>query len=72
MKVVPKMTQPPSEFINMDNYMDYKKRYSGRLESLNACIVEAVLLEDDAAISWLRAELTKIFDRINKLNGLGD
>jgi hypothetical protein len=43
---------------------DYKERYSGRLESLNTCIVEAVLLENNAAISWLRAELKKMLDRV--------
>ena len=48
---------------------DYKKRYSVRLESLNACIVEAALLEDAAAITWLRVEITKMLDRINKSEG---
>ena len=48
---------------------DYKKRYSGRLKSLNACIVEAVLLKDNAAISWLRTELIKMLSRIKNLNG---
>ena len=45
---------------------EYKKRYSGRLESLNACIVEAVMLKDHDAISWLRAELTKMIDRVKE------
>ncbi len=58
-------------FLTMSDELntDYKKRYSGRLESLNACIVEAVLLKDDAAISWLHAELKKMLDRVKERNG---
>ena len=53
--------------IGKEQNTDYKKRYSGRLESLNACIVEAILLKDDAAMSWLRDELTKMLDRVKEL-----
>ena len=49
----------------------YEERYARRLDSLNAYITEAILLENEPALSCLNNELFEMLERIEKSTGPG-